>query len=148
MIRSFMLRNLIIRNMLALLLGSLFAVGLLMSGMANPQKVLNFLDIFGDWDASLAFVMLGAILVAFLPFQYALRTPQTLTHEPIELPTNTAIDRRLIIGSVLFGMGWGLAGICPAPALTLIGLGYMQSLYFAAAMLAGMLLYRYCSGAR
>ncbi|RYZ94808.1 MAG: YeeE/YedE family protein [Moraxellaceae bacterium] len=136
------------RNIIALLLGSLFAVGLLMSGMANPQKVLNFLDVFGNWDASLAFVMLGAILVAFLPFQYALRKPQTITHEPIELPRNTSIDRRLIIGSMLFGMGWGIAGICPAPALTLIGLGYSDGLYFVVAMLAGMLLYRYFSGVR
>ena len=138
----------IINRVLALLAGSLFSIGLLFSGMANPQKVLGFLDIFGNWDASLFFVMLGAILVAFLPFHYAIRKSQTLWHEPILLPTRTEIDSKLIIGSLLFGIGWGIAGICPAPALTLIGLGHFKVRYFVVPMLAGMLLYRRFSGVR
>ncbi len=136
----------IINRLLALLAGSLFSIGLLFSGMANPQKVLDFLDVSGNWDASLLFVMLGAILIAFLPFQYALRHRVSLWSEPILLPIRTDIDTKLILGSLLFGIGWGLAGICPAPALTLIGLGHFKVLYFIIPMLAGMLLYRYFPG--
>ncbi|ENW81352.1 hypothetical protein F909_02643 [Acinetobacter sp. ANC 3929] len=130
------------KNLLAFLFGSIFALGLLVSGMSNPEKVLSFLDIFGDWDISLMFVMIGAIAVAFIPFQRALRHQKTLFGETISLPTNNKIDRKLIIGAVLFGIGWGIAGICPAPALTLIGLGNFEILYFIGAMLLGMLIHR------
>ena len=132
----------IIDRVLALSAGSLFSIGLLFSGMANPQKVLDFLDVSGNWDASLVFVMLGAILIAFLPFRYALRHRASLWSEPLLLPTRTDIDTKLILGSLLFGIGWGIAGICPAPALTLIGLSHFKVLYFIIPMLAGMLLYR------
>lgn len=132
----------IIDRVLALSAGSLFSIGLLFSGMANPQKVLDFLDVSGNWDASLVFVMLGAILIAFLPFRYALRHRASLWSEPLLLPGRTDIDTKLILGSLLFGIGWGIAGICPAPALTLIGLGHFKVLYFIIPMLAGMLLYR------
>lgn len=128
------------KNLIAFLLGGLFSLGLMISGMANPEKVLNFLDVFGNWDPSLALVMAGAIGVALIPFQWALRHPNTTTvyGEKIELPQQTQIDAKLIGGSALFGIGWGIAGICPAPSLTLIGLGYYQALYFIAAMLLGI----------
>lgn len=130
------------KNLFAFLFGSIFALGLLVSGMSNPEKVLSFLDVFGAWDISLVFVMIGAIAVAFIPFQKALRSPKTLLGEPMALPNNNQIDKKLIIGAILFGIGWGIAGICPAPALTLIGLGYFEVWYFIAAMLLGMLIHR------
>lgn len=136
-----MKNSVIFKNIIAMLLGSLFSVGLMFSGMSNPKKVLDFLDISGNWDASLAFVMGGAILVAFLPFQYAMRTQKTIFNEQIDLPKATQVDLKLLLGALLFGIGWGIAGICPAPALTLIGLGYYQALYFIVAMFAGMFLY-------
>jgi uncharacterized membrane protein YedE/YeeE len=130
------------KNIFAFLFGSLFSLGLMISGMSNPEKVLAFLDIFGQWDISLMFVMLGAIAVAFIPFQKAIKTPKTLFNEQIQLPTNTQIDQRLIVGAFIFGIGWGIAGIFPAPALTLIGLGHFEALYFIVAMLLGMFIYR------
>ena len=97
----------------------------------------------GDWEISLMFVMIGAVAVASLPFQIAIRHPKTLLGVSMLLPTNTQIDQKLIIGAVLFGIGWGIAGICPAPAITLIGLGYSQAWYFIAAMLVGMFIHRF-----
>lgn len=128
------------KNLFAFLLGGLFSLGLMISGMANPEKVLNFLDIFGSWDPSLALVMAGAILVAFIPFQWVFRHSNTTTvyGEKIELPQQTQIDSKLVGGSALFGIGWGIAGICPAPSLTLIGLGHYKAIYFIVAMLLGM----------
>lgn len=125
--------------------GGLFALGLLISGMSNPQKVLNFLDVFGSWDISLMFVMLGAILVAIVPFQKMVKatTPKTIFGDPVDLPKSQKIDPNLLIGSTLFGMGWGIAGICPAPSLTLIGLGNFQVLYFVIPMLVGMMLHQF-----
>ena len=136
------------KNFLAFVFGSLFSVGLMFSGMSNPQKVIDFLDIFGNWDASLAFVMMGAIAVAFIPFQKAVRSsaPTTVFNEQIDLPSNNKIDSKLIIGALIFGAGWGIAGICPAPSFTLIGLGHYQVLYFIVAMLAGVLIHRKWSG--
>ena len=137
------------KNFLAFIFGGLFSIGLMLSGMSNPEKVLNFLDLFGDWDASLAFVMIGAIMIAIIPFQKVVRSqaPKTVFNEPIELPSNHKIDFKLISGSLLFGIGWGIAGICPAPSFTLIGLGHYQVLYFIVAMLAGILLHRKWTGA-
>lgn len=132
----------VMKNILAFIFGSLFSLGLMISGMSNPEKVLGFLDIFGQWDISLMFVMLGAIAVAFIPFQKAIKSPKTIFNEQIQLPMNTQIDQRLIAGALIFGIGWGIAGICPAPALTLIGLGHFEALYFIAAMLLGMFIYR------
>jgi uncharacterized protein len=131
------------KNLLAFVFGSLFSIGLMISGMSNPEKVLNFLDLFGTWDASLAFVMMGAICVAFIPFQIAVRrtTAKTILDEPIQLPQNKQIDQKLIFGAVLFGVGWGITGICPAPSLTLIGLGHFQAVYFIVAMLIGVILH-------
>ena len=132
------------KNVWAFIWGGLFSIGLMLSGMSNPAKVIGFLDIFGQWDANLAFVMMGAIAIAFIPFQKAVRQPhpQTFYGEAIQLPKNTKIDRKLILGSLLFGIGWGIAGICPAPSFTLIGLGYYQAIYFIIAMFVGALLHR------
>lgn len=137
------------KNFLAFIFGGIFSVGLILSGMSNPEKVLNFLDLFGTWDASLAFVMMGAIAVAFIPFQRAMRQaePKTILNEPIDLPKQIQIDSKLITGSFIFGIGWGIAGICPAPSLTLIGLGYYQAIYFIVAMLVGILFHRKVAGA-
>jgi len=136
------------KNIWAFIFGGLFSVGLMLSGMSNPKKVLDFLDLFGQWDASLAFVMLGAIAVAFVPFQKAVhqQAPKTVYGDVIDLPKNNKIDSKLMIGSLIFGIGWGIAGICPAPSLTLIGLGYYQAFYFIAAMFAGMLIQRQLMG--
>ena len=130
------------KNLFAFIFGGLFALGLMVSGMSNPEKVLGFLDLFGDWDISLMFVMIGAIAVAIIPFQKAIRNPKTLSGEAISLPTSTQIDKKLIIGSILFGIGWGIAGVCPAPAITLIGLGYIEAWYFIGAMLFGIFIHR------
>lgn len=136
------------RNLLAFMFGGLFSIGLMFSGMSNPKKVLDFLDLFGSWDASLAFVMLGAILVALIPLQKAVKNqqPQTIFHEKIQLPQNRQIDARLIVGSLLFGIGWGIAGMCPAPSFTLIGLGHYEAVYFVGAMLIGIYAFRKISG--
>ena len=136
------------KNIWAFIFGGLFSVGLMLSGMSNPKKVLDFLDLFGQWDASLAFVMLGAIAVAFIPFQKVVhqQAPKTVYGDAIDLPKNNKIDSKLLIGSLIFGIGWGIAGICPALSLTLIGLGYYQALYFIAAMFAGMLIQRQLMG--
>ncbi|MGY5393590.1 DUF6691 family protein [Acinetobacter sp. NigerLNRRAM0016] len=138
------------KNIFAFIFGGLFATGLMFSGMANPQKVLNFLDVFGTWDASLAFVMMGAIAVAFIPFQVLSKqqAPKTVFNEPILLPKNTQLDPKLITGSAIFGIGWGLAGICPAPSLTLVGLGHYQAFYFIIAMSIGVILYNKTLGAK
>ena len=135
------------KNILAFVFGGLFSIGLMLSGMSNPAKVIGFLDLFGTWDPSLAFVMIGAILVAFIPFQKAIRKPITVFNEPIELPQNTQLDQKLLSGAFIFGIGWGIAGICPAPAFTLIGLGYYQAMYFIIAMLAGVFIHRRIDGA-
>ncbi len=135
------------KNIFALIFGGIFSVGLMFSGMANPGKVIGFLDLFGNWDPSLAFVMMGAIAVAFIPFQIAIRKPVTVFNEPIELPKNNQLDQKLLTGAFIFGIGWGIAGICPAPAFTLIGLGHYDALYFIIAMLVGVLIHRKFAGA-
>ncbi|MFM6978966.1 MAG: DUF6691 family protein, partial [Methylophilaceae bacterium] len=112
------------------------------SGMANPQKVLGFLDITGLWDPSLILVMAGAILAALLPFQWAKNQSRSLLGQTIQLPDKTQIDRPLILGSLLFGIGWGLAGICPGPAIVLLGLKQINAIYFVLAMLAGMWIFQ------
>lgn len=122
----------------SLLAGLVFGLGLIVSGMANPAKVLGFLDVTGRWDPSLAFVMAGAIAVGVVAFTLARRRTSSLLGAPMRLPATRAIDRRLVIGSALFGMGWGIAGFCPGPALVSLGMGEVKGLVFVAAMLAGM----------
>ena len=120
------------------LAGLVFGLGLLLSGMSNPAKVLGFLDLAGPWDPSLALVMAGAVAVGLVAFAVARRRTVSLLGGPMRLPTARAIDRRLVAGSLLFGIGWGIAGFCPGPALVALGLGQGKALVFVVAMLAGM----------
>jgi len=129
------------RRLTALLAGLIFGIGLLLAGMANPTKVLGFLDVTGAWDPSLALVMAGAIAVALPSFSWAKRQQYSLLDAPIQLPQKRQLDGRLVGGSLLFGIGWGIAGICPGPALILLFAGYWQSLLFVLALLAGMSLF-------
>jgi uncharacterized membrane protein YedE/YeeE len=122
----------------ALLSGLVFGLGLIVSGMANPAKVLGFLDLAGAWDPSLAFVMGGAILVGFFAFLIAKRRTLSFIGAEMKLPTASAIDSRLLTGSALFGAGWGVAGFCPGPGLVALGMGEPKALVFVAAMLVGM----------
>lgn len=125
-------------TLFALLAGAVFGIGLIVSGMANPAKVLGFLDLAGPWDPSLAFVMAGAILVGAVAFMFARRRTQSLLGLQMRMPTATQLDRRLLGGSLLFGIGWGIAGFCPGPALVALGMGEQKALVFVVAMLAGM----------
>ena len=122
----------------SLLAGLVFGLGLIVSGMANPAKVLGFLDLAGQWDPSLAFVMGGAIGVAFFAFLWARRRTVSLIGASMQLPINRQIDQPLVWGSVLFGIGWGVAGFCPGPGLVALGMGEPKGLVFVLAMLAGM----------
>ena len=123
----------------SLLAGLVFGLGLVVSGMANPVKVLGFLDLAGAWDPSLAFVMAGAIAVAALAFALAKKRTVSFLGAAMKLPGSSRdIDRRLVIGSVLFGIGWGVAGFCPGPGLVALGMGEIKALVFVAAMLLGM----------
>jgi len=119
-------------------LGLLFGIGLVVSGMSDPAKVLGFLDLFGTWDPSLAFVMGGAVLVAFFGYRAVLARSRPIVGDRFHLPEKTAIDGRLIAGSAIFGIGWGLGGFCPGPALTALGLGAAGTLVFIPAMALGM----------
>lgn len=127
--------------LMALLSGLIFGVGLMVSGMSNPAKVLGFLDIAGSWDPSLAFVMVGAIVMASLAFFIARRRTRSLLGLPVQLPASTAITLRLVLGSATFGIGWGMAGFCPGPALVALGAGYPKAIGFVAAMVAGMVVF-------
>jgi uncharacterized membrane protein YedE/YeeE len=122
----------------SLLAGLVFGLGLLLSGMADPAKVLGFLDLAGAWDPSLALVMGGAIAVGLPAFALARGRSQSLIGAPMRLPTARQVDRRLVGGSLLFGIGWGIAGFCPGPALVALGMGLAPALVFVAAMVAGM----------
>ncbi len=122
----------------SLLAGLVFGLGLIVSGMANPAKVLGFLDLGGAWDPSLAFVMAGAIAVGALAFALAKKRTVSFLGATMKLPTSRDIDRRLVIGSVLFGIGWGVAGFCPGPGLVALGMGELKGLVFVMAMLVGM----------
>jgi len=126
---------------MALLVGLLFGIGLIVSGMTNPAKVVGFLDLAGNWDPSLGFVMGGAILVGVFAFGVARKRKQSLLGAPMRLPTATVIDRRLVLGSLAFGAGWGLGGYCPGPALASLASGGDEALLFTLAMLAGMALF-------
>ncbi len=127
--------------LVALLAGLLFGLGLILSGMTNPAKVLGFLDLAGNWDPSLAFVMGGALLVGSLVFPFATKRPKSILGGALRLPTATRIDRRLVLGGLTFGVGWGLAGYCPGPALASLAQGGTKPLSFFIAMLAGMALF-------
>ena len=119
--------------------GLLFGLGLMLSGMTDPGKVIGFLDLFGTWDPSLALVMGGAIMVGFFAFTVAKKRTSTFLGGAMRLPTNMDMDKKLVIGSLLFGAGWGLAGFCPGPALVSMADGQPKALVFVLALLVGML---------
>ena len=123
------------------LAGLLLGLGLILSGMANPAKVIGFLDVAGPWDPSLGLVMGGGLVVGSIGFALLKKQPKTLTGEPLNLPTSRKIDLRLVLGSVLFGIGWGITGICPGPGLVLLGAGIPDGIVYIASLLAGMTLY-------
>jgi uncharacterized protein len=125
----------------ALISGLIFGLGLIAGGMTDPSKVKGFLDLFGRWDPSLALVMGGAIAVGMFAFAAAKRRTTSWTGERMEIPTSRVIDRRLILGGILFGAGWGIAGFCPGPAIVAAGSGLVQAWLFVVAMLAGMALH-------
>lgn len=130
------------KNIISLIVGILFALGLGLSGMTQPQKVIGFLDIFGQWDPSLIFVMGGAVGFHLVTYKLIRNRKTPLLDNKWHVPTNKDISPRLVTGAILFGAGWGLAGYCPGPAMTAIATGYSQTLLFVSAMLAGMFLFK------
>ena len=135
-------------NALALSAGLLFGAGLTLSHMIDPAKVVGFLDLFGRWDPSLAFVMMGAVTVTFLGYRLARAQGRPWAAPTFVEPTGRSLDLRLIAGAVLFGLGWGLAGYCPGPAIAGLALAQVPTLIFVVAMVAGMLLFRVTSEKR
>lgn len=127
--------------LIAFVVGLVFGIGLIVAGMTDPARVLGFLDLAGLWNPSLAFVMGGAILVALPAFAIARQRQRTLLGAPLQLPTSTRIDRRLLLGALAFGVGWGLAGLCPGPALALLASGNGKVLLFVVSMLGGMAIF-------
>lgn len=135
-----------LRMLTYLIGGTLFGLGLTISEMVNPQKVIGFLDVAGEWDPTLAFVMGGALLVAVPAFRFILKErTKPVLEDDFELPTKKTVDGRLVGGSALFGVGWGLAGFCPGPAVTALASGLTPVFAFVAAMIAGMVLYKLVS---
>lgn len=127
----------------SLITGLTFGFGLVLSGMADPVKVLGFLDLAGSWDPSLAFVMGGAIAVSAVAFAVARKRRVSLLGAEMKMPTARRLDPKLIVGSTLFGAGWGMVGLCPGPAMVALGMGEMKALVFVAAMLIGMTVHKY-----
>ena len=132
-----------LKNIIGLLAGLLFGFGLLVSGMTDPVKVQGFLDVFGAWDISLALVMGGGLFVAFFGVLLAKRQGNSWIGTPIVMPSKTVITKQLIIGAMLFGVGWELVGICPGPGIVLLGTGQWQAYVFIPAMVVGMLVYQW-----
>lgn len=135
-------------NIVALIAGVVFAVGLVVSGMTNPQKVIGFLDVAGSWDLSLAFVMGGAVLLNLVTFKWVLKQPKPVVGVKFHVPTNRVIDKRLVLGSAIFGLGWGLGGFCPGPGLVSLVSGEMSAIVFVATMLVSMVVYDKVRAAR
>jgi uncharacterized membrane protein YedE/YeeE len=129
------------KHLIAFAVGLIFGMGLLISGMTQPDKIFGFLDIFGRWDPSLIFVMGGALAVAAVGFYIAEKRGKSVLGDPLALPAKNEIDPRLLTGAAIFGLGWGLAGICPAPAIVNLGFASAPAYIFAAAMIAGMVAY-------
>lgn len=121
----------------ALLAGFIFGIGLALSKMIDPNKVLNFLDVTGNWDPSLALVMGGALLVTSVTFKFILKRSHPIFEDKFRLPTRTDIDLKLIIGAMLFGIGWGIAGFCPGPAVASLGLALLDPAIFVISMMVG-----------
>jgi uncharacterized membrane protein YedE/YeeE len=127
----------------ALACGLLFGFGLSLSGMLDPARVRGFLDIFGDWDPSLAFVLGGAVVASFAGFRLSRRRRAPLLAPRYDLPSNSKVDAPLVLGSAIFGVGWGIAGLCPGPAVASLALGLWPSFVFTLAMIVGMALFRF-----
>lgn len=134
------------RLLAALLIGLIFGLGISISGMINPAKVLNFFDVAGTWDPSLAFVMAGALCVTIPGYQLVLKRPAPVMENRFQLPDTRVIDRRLVLGSATFGIGWGIAGFCPGGALPALGTGRVDVFLFIAALISGMLFARLLQG--
>ena len=132
----------------SLISGVLFGIGLILAGMANPHKVLGFLDIAGSWDPSLGFVMAGALVVSGVGFYVAKQRKKTVFNEHIELSNVSSIDKRLVLGSLAFGCGWGFSGICPGAVLVLIGMGSNKGFIFFIALIAGFTIYELITKAK
>ena len=132
-----------LKNIIGLFAGLLFGIGLLISGMTDPAKVQGFLDVFGAWDISLALVMGGGLIVALVGVQLAKRQQSSWIGTSIDMPSKTNINKKLLIGAMLFGIGWGLVGICPGPGIVLLGTGQWQAYVFIPAMIVGMLMYQW-----
>jgi uncharacterized protein len=135
------------KNLSVFLIGCVFSLGLCISGLVAPRKVLAFLDLFGAWDPSLIFTMGGGLLVASLAYFGTRHRSTSLLGDPMQIPSNTTLDARLIGGSLLFGAGWGFAGVCPGPALVNLGFLSLPAVVFVAAMLAGMALHEFAGRA-
>ena len=135
------------RHLLTFLTGVVFGLGISISGMANPAKVLNFFDIAGTWDPSLAFVMGGALVVAFFGYRVVLARPKPVFEDVFQVPTGRQIDAKLVGGSALFGIGWGIAGFCPGGALPALGTLNAQVFLFVGSLIAGMLITRFIQSA-
>ena len=131
------------RLLSAFAIGLIFGLGITVSGMINPAKVLNFFDIAGTWDPSLAFVMAGALAVAIPGYRLVLGRPAPVMERRFQLPETRAVDRRLVLGSIVFGLGWGIAGFCPGGALPALGTGARDVYIFTAALVVGLLAARW-----
>lgn len=129
------------KNLSAFAIGLIFGIGLLLSGMNQPEKILGFLDLAGRWDPSLIFVMVGALVVGAIGFALADRRATSWFGDPVSRSMSNAIDRRLLAGAAIFGVGWGLSGICPGPAIVNLGFASGPAAIFAAAMIGGMVIY-------
>lgn len=129
------------KNLIALIGGVIFSIGLIVSGMTNPQKVIGFLDIFGSWDASLAFVMGAAVIINFILFKFIINR-KPLFADKHSIPSSRIIDKRLIIGSAMFGIGWGLVGICPGPGIVNLVTFDSSAIVFVISMITGMFVFK------
>lgn len=129
------------KNVLVFVSGLVFGIGLIISGMSNPYNVIGFLDLAGNWNPSLAFVMMGAVGVTLIFTRWVVARQKTIFNDPLHLPGTTQINKELVIGGFIFGAGWAIAGFCPGPAVVALGAGYMKALVFVIAMIAGMLLH-------
>lgn len=130
----------------AFIAGLIFGIGLILSGMTNPRKIIDFLDITGQWDPSLVFVMAGALAVSAFAFRYMKDRNQTCLKQEVQLPSSKHIDNRLVLGSITFGVGWGIAGYCPGPALTSLLTWQLEPFIFVLSMLVGMGIYARIEG--
>jgi hypothetical protein len=132
-----------VRCLAALVSGLIFGLGLSLSGMLDPARVRGFLDVTGTWDPSLAFVLGGAVIMAAMGYRLSLLSGRPLLDDRFRLPTKTKVDRSLILGSAIFGIGWGLAGLCPGPAVASLSLGLAPTILFVVAMLIGMVIHNH-----